>query len=351
MVQFRRPSGLLLALTLVSCAGSAPKGDQVSHRLVVDTVASADEGVFFRPADMVVLPSGQLAVLEYTPSSIIVIDPSSGALVRRIGEPGKGPGQLLTPLGLQLAGDTLLTLNVGNGRIERFLGDGKGLGSSLAPDGIGMGRVAMNPDGGILAPTAGAEGTLLRVLTPSGAVAHTIGEPLAAFNREYDLGAFRQLAAQSKVPPYYANDVLAAMTTDSLFWLAFASVPELAVYERTGQRKAVVRLADSAAAPILEEYRRQNQEASQPPRFHPLLYFADVRVAGGMAWALLRNPPDADARVLVADSSGRVVADLVFAGAKDVWRIAPDLSRGRIYLSSASASEIYRAELPKALSR
>ncbi|MBK6495932.1 MAG: hypothetical protein IPG05_12680 [Gemmatimonadetes bacterium] len=66
----------------------------------------------------------------------------------------------------------------------------------------------MNPDGGILAPTAGAEGTLLRVLTPSGAVAHTISEPLAAFNREYDLGTFRQLAAQSKVPTYYANDVL-----------------------------------------------------------------------------------------------------------------------------------------------
>ncbi|MBK6495933.1 MAG: hypothetical protein IPG05_12685 [Gemmatimonadetes bacterium] len=66
------------------------------------------------------------------------------------------------------------------------------------------------------------------------------------------------------------------MTADSLYWLAFASVPELAVYERTGKRKAVVRLADSAAAPILEEYRRRNQEESQPPRFHPLLYFADV---------------------------------------------------------------------------
>ena len=351
MIRLRHPVSLVLALALSSCTRSAPKVDQVSHRLVVDTVASADDGVFFRPADMVMLPSAQLAVLEYTPSSIIVIDPSTGALVRRIGEPGKGPGQLLTPLGLQLVGDTLVTLNVGNGRIERFLSEGKSLGSSPAPDGIALGRFVLNPDGGILAPTAGAEGTLLRVLTPSGAVAHTIGQPVVGFNREYDLGAFRQLAAQSKVLPYYANDVLAAMTADSLFWLAFASVPELALYERDGKRRAVVRLPDSAAAPILDEYRRRNQEESQTPRFHPLLYFADVRVVGNMAWALLKSPPDVDARVLVADSSGRVVADLVFAGAKDVWRIAPDLSRGKIYLSSASASEIYSATLPKALVR
>ena len=351
MIDLRRLPGFVGALALLSCAQGAPVTEHVSHRLVVDTVAAADQGLFFRPADMVLTPSGQLAVLEYTPSSIVVVEPSTGALERRIGDPGKGPGQLITPLGLELVGDTLVTLNVGNGRIERFLTDGKSLGSSPAPEGMALGRVALNPDGGILAPTAGADSTLLRVLTPSGAFAFAVGEPRAPFNREYDLGVFRQLAAQSKVPDYYANDVLAAMSPDSLFWLAFASVPEIAAYGRDGKRKVVVRLQDSAAAPILDDYRRRNREESQPPRFHPLLYFADIHVVGNMVWALVRNPPEVDARVIVADASGRVVADLVFAGAKDVWRITPALSDGVIYLSSASSSEIYRASLPKPLHR
>jgi hypothetical protein len=242
-------------------------------------------------------------------------------------------------------------MNVGNARIERYLADGQILGSTRAPAGVNIGRVALNPDGGMLVPTAGGDGTLLRVLTPSGELIHRIGTPRVPHTRQFDIGAFRELAEQLEVPDYYGNDVLAAMTTDSVFWLAFGAVPELVAYASDGSLLASIRVPDSLAAPILEDYRERNREATESSRFHQLAYFADLRVAGDFVWALLRNPVDADARVLLVHRTDGLVADLVFPGARDVWRIAPDPAHRMIYLSSASASEVYRAALPEGVGR
>lgn len=351
MTQLQRVIRVLCVFGIVGCAAEVPVVERPPNGLVADTLASADADAFFRPADIVLLASGELAVLEYTPSAIVVIDSSSGARSRRIGGPGKGPGELEQPLGLQLSGDTLVTLNAGNGRIERFLVDGTVLESRPAPIGAHLGRFAFNPDGGMLLPTAGADSTLLRVLAPDGTLAHRIGRPRVPFTRQYNLDAFRAQAERLEVPDYYGNDVLATMSPDSIFWLAFGAIPEVAAYNRDGSVIATFRVPDSLSTPILEDYRRRNREAGGTPRFHQLLYFADIRFDDGLVWVLLRNPPEIDARVLVLDSRGALKGDYVIAGAKDVWRIAPVRRAGWLYLSSASASEVYRVALPDSLRR
>jgi hypothetical protein len=342
---------VLLAIGIAGCAAEAPVADRPANTLVADTLASADVDAFFRPADMVLLPSGQLAVLEYTPSAIVVIDTASGAVLRRIGGPGNGPGELAQPLGLQLYGDTLVTLNAGNGRIERFLVDGTVLEARKAPIGAYLGRFAFNHDAGLLVPTAGADSTLLRVLESDGTLSQRIGRPRVPFTRQYNLAAFRAQAERLEVPDYYGNDVLATMSPDSVFWLAFGATPEVSAYARDGGVVATFRMPDSLSTPILEDYRTRNREAVGTPRFHQLLYFADVRYDDELIWVLLRNPPEQDARVLVLDQRGVLKGDVVIAGAKDVWRIAPVRRAGWLYLSSASASEVYRVALPDSLRR
>ncbi|WKW11893.1 hypothetical protein Strain138_001161 [Pseudogemmatithrix spongiicola] len=351
VTQLQRALRVLCVCGIVGCAAEVPVIERTPHSLIADTLASADDGAFFRPADIVLLPSGELAVLEYTPSAIVVIDSSSGARVRRIGGPGKGPGELEQPLGLRLSGDTLVTLNAGNGRVERFLVDGTVLESRPAPIGAHLGRFAFNPDGGMLLPTAGADSTLLRVLAPNGTLSHRTGRPRVPFTRQYNLDAFRAQAERLEVPDYYGNDVLAAMSPDSVFWLAFGAIPEVAAYHRDGSVVATFRLPDSLSTPILEDYRTRNREAAGTLRFHQLSFFADIRFDDALVWVLLRNPPDLDARVLVLDQLGALKGNYVIAGAKDVWRIAPARRAGWLYLSSATTSEVYRVALPDSLRR
>lgn len=342
---------LVAAIAALGCGREIPAARQTTIVLAADTLASAEAGAFFRPADMVLLPSGEIAVLEYTPSAIVVIDSSTGAVARSIGQPGQGPGQLAQPLGLQLIGDTLATLNVGNGRIERFLTDGTLLDSRAAPISPQPVRFVLNPDGGMLVPTAGEDSTLLHVIAPDWTLIHRIGKPRVPFTRQYDRDAFRVQAERLEVPDYYGNDVLAAMSPDSVFWLAFAATPEVTAFAKDGNVIAEWRLPDSLSMPILEQYRERNREATDTPRFHPLLYFADIRHDDELIWVLLRNSPEEDARVVVLDQLGTMLGDLVIAGAKDAWRIAPARRAGWLYLSSASASEVYRVALPGPLRR
>lgn len=347
----KRSACLAVFCLALACAPRDEPARTTRFVVAVDTIANADEGVLALPADMNVLASGQLAVLEYSPSSIVILDQASGALIRRVGSPGAGPGELQTPLGLQRIGDTLLTLNAGNQRIERFLLDGTPLPSRRAPNGIAFGRFVLSPDGGMLQPTGGADVTLVRVLDSGGELVHRIGTLRATFTRTYDRSAFRALAEQLLVPDYYANDVLAAAAPDSVFWLAFNAFPEVLALRPSGDTVASFRLPDSVSVPILHDYRERNRAEVNPNRFQQLLYFADLRVHGPFVWALLRTPPTEEARAVVLNQRGELVADITFAGAKDVWRIAPDLANGVVYLSSASASEIYRAPLPTVLRR
>ena len=352
-----RTRALTVAAVAVAAAGcTRDASDSAAERaiefsVVVDTGWSADGAVFTRPADMVVHASGEVAVLEYSPASIVTVDPASGAVTRRMGGPGAGPGELNTPLGLLCIGDTLLTLNAGNQRIERDLADGTVLPSRRAPVGFGLGRFAFTADGGMLIPMAGADSTLLRVLDADGALVRRVGKPRAPFDRRWDVVAFRALADQLQVPEYYANDVLAAATPDSIYWLAFNAFPEIIALRPSGDTVAAFRLPDSVAAPILLDYRERNRAEKDPRRFQQLLYFADLRISGPYVWALLRNAPAQDARAFVLDTEGTLVADITFVGASDVWRIAPDLASGVVYLTSATASELYRARLPAALVR
>lgn len=350
-----RPWARTLAVVVVSgCARDA--SDAASARTTqftvpVDTPWSASSAVFTRPADMVVLASGALALLEYAPSSIVVVHPDSGAVAERIARDGSGPGELNIPIGLLRIADTLVTLNSGNHRIERYRTDGTALSARRAPVGFALGRLAFTPDGGMLQPMSGADSTLLRVLDADGELAHRVGKPRAPFTRRWDVPAFRALAEELRVPDYSANNVLAAATADSVYWLAFGAFPEIVALRASGDTVATFRLPDSIATPIRHDYRERNRVETDPRRFHQLTYFTDLRIHGPYVWALLRSPQDGDARTLVLDSAGTLVADITFVGASDVWRVAPDLASGVIYLSSASASEVYRARLPSTLGR
>ncbi|MFG0252386.1 MAG: 6-bladed beta-propeller [Phycisphaerales bacterium JB038] len=75
---------------------------------------------FSRITDLGVGPDGRLYVAQAQEASVVVLEPD-GALVRRIGRRGQGPGEFLSPAGLGWRGDTLWVVDAASRRISFFL--------------------------------------------------------------------------------------------------------------------------------------------------------------------------------------------------------------------------------------
>lgn len=80
--------------------------------------------------------SGRLWVADEFGHDIRVFD-TRGALVRRIGREGQGPGEFLSIYSLAWVDDVLLALDLGNGRVAELSETGEWLGTRPAPGSVG----------------------------------------------------------------------------------------------------------------------------------------------------------------------------------------------------------------------
>jgi DNA-binding beta-propeller fold protein YncE len=104
-------------------------------------------------------------VLDQRRARVIVFD-RAGKIIRTIGRRGTGPGKLLSPSALAIAGNVVYVADTGNGRISRFTLAGSFIGSGGQFNAIR--GIAVPPDGSrIYASDAGTHH--LYVLTPTGA--------------------------------------------------------------------------------------------------------------------------------------------------------------------------------------
>jgi tripartite motif-containing protein 71 len=89
--------------------------------------------------------AGDLYVLDRRRARIVVFARGTGVPARTIGLPGSGPGQLLDPAALTIAGGTISVADTGNDRVSLFSTAGAFLGS-FATEGTARG-ITVTPDG------------------------------------------------------------------------------------------------------------------------------------------------------------------------------------------------------------
>jgi len=97
-------------------------------------------GAFQRPSGLIVGPEQQLYVADAVNHRIQVFD-LEGKLLRILGEPGRGEGQLNYPYDLDFRDSLLYVLEYGNNRVQRFTRDGESRGTLGSP-GSGPGEFA-----------------------------------------------------------------------------------------------------------------------------------------------------------------------------------------------------------------
>ncbi|MEO8452686.1 MAG: hypothetical protein ABI647_23035 [Gemmatimonadota bacterium] len=276
-----RRSVLVLSMAVAACQD--PRATKAAHDddLPADTLVTPESQLLGKPADMVVMSDGSLLILDYSRPSILALDSTGSRTLREIGRPGSGPGELRIPIGLAVRGDTVITANVGNGRFEFYLRSGEPLPSRPAPAAALSGRLALNPDGGFILPTNGADSTLARLYGPNSLSSYGIGVPLVPYDPVYRLGPYRAAALRGEVPDYYRNGVLTSLGSDSVVWLAFTTEPMVERLGPGGRSLGRTRIADPALAGIRQRYIARNREDSAGRRVYPLLYMADLKPEAG----------------------------------------------------------------------
>ncbi|MHC4948166.1 MAG: NHL repeat-containing protein [Planctomycetota bacterium] len=87
-------------------------------------VASWGEHVLRRPTDIAFDRDDAVAYVVDAGARCVQVFSLAGTLLRRIGEHGRGPGQLVSPFGIAVAGHYLYVTDAGGDRVVRFAEDG-----------------------------------------------------------------------------------------------------------------------------------------------------------------------------------------------------------------------------------
>jgi DNA-binding beta-propeller fold protein YncE len=127
-VEFNRPQAMGLDLA----RGRMAVTDACNHRIGVFTlegelvrwigspgVAGTPEG-FAYPYGLALMGDGTALVSEYGGHDLKRVDLDTGETIGRFGRPGRGKGELSTPWGVAIAGETVYVLDSGNARVQGF---------------------------------------------------------------------------------------------------------------------------------------------------------------------------------------------------------------------------------------
>ena len=91
----------------VDSAAPTSESVRVEYRELWDvgTIVDEDPLLVTSMATLDIARAGNLFISDPTAGSVVVVDPMDGSLVRRIGRPGEGPGELATPGALEVRED------------------------------------------------------------------------------------------------------------------------------------------------------------------------------------------------------------------------------------------------------
>lgn len=318
---------------------------RIPDTLLGETLVSTEGGTLQYPSDMAFLPDGNLAVLDFGPPAILVIDPESGEQRSVIGRRGKGPGELFYPLGLIARGDTLATANIGNGRFEAYVAGKPIRQTGRLPSYVRVGRVVLNPDGSFLLPTAGRFNTLVRWFNRDGTVRRDVGSVLETPDTIWRFVENREAVLTGKVPRYFRNGVLAAAEGDTAVWLAYNTEPSIERHDLKSGLTARFTLPESLAASIRSDVLRRNQADTTNSTVIGLEYFADLKFASGFLWALTKGGQGTASYLVCVDAHQRMQLSRL-QGTNSGGRLVLDSTRRRLLVSSMTDAAIMSFSLP-----
>lgn len=333
---------VVVAWTIMLCGCRADSDDGTRGPLVIthlDTLVSTESGLLGLPFDLAFTQSGSVLVADFQAPEITVVEPDRS--IRSIGGPGEGPGEFAGVWGLQVAGNDVLVVDRGNGRIQRMGLDGSYLESWPVSPLVRSSFPYLLPDGGILLGSMGRDSTLAYAFAPRDPDARGIGVPVAPVPETRDYPAIKEAISRGEIPDEIRNEALVAGTGDGRVWIALQTEGILQRYSPDGALEWALDVEAPEMEAVREQFFLRNQAEERPNRFYSLRYFADLCPAGEALWVLLTTPETAEsAVVLVVGQGGAVQRRLEIRGAGGATALAVDPRGERIVLATPHDAQV-----------
>lgn len=338
------------AILIVACGGDAgaeaSAGGAASQEgdVAETTIESPPEVLVAMDSDLIGQVSGielgedgRIYIADAQAHVVHILD-ASGDVEATVGREGQGPGEFLGPSALRLHADSLLVVDTGNQRIQRFTPDGDVLDSRPLPFGRGF---VIGADGTMARPTQGFDSILALVFTPEGEERARIGEMAAPLENPIVLSRMREEIANGGIPGIMLNSAMPLIDEEGMVWLLTAATGLLEKYDHAGNRLIRMTLEEAEFAPVRGRFVEQNAEAV-PNRVFSLRYILAADVAGTDLWLLLNTGEEGPATVLVVSGEGEVERKLRFTGVAGAGSLAVDTERELIYFSIPERAELVR---------
>ncbi len=333
-------------LVLAACADDGNEGPPERRVDDVTLVVSTESEILSRPVDIALDDRGNLYVLDYLLAQILVLSPS-GERLRTIGREGRGPREFIRPRAFNLSRDTVRVVDIGNGRLQTLALDTDFMRTTPLPPGSGMGEVAVNDNGWLLASTLGRLDALASYHDASGNQVGVLGSPPASAATMMNFASMKKEIVAGIVPAMMRNSVLPLFATDGSMWLILTGEGLVQRYDNDGSLQVSVPLVAPEMERIWADVVERNRAEIDDQRgVHGLVYVADAMVVGQTLWVLLNMPKEEPAVMLALASDGTVEQRVVFSGVIGATQFAFDRSRDRILFTIQSNASIVAASWP-----
>ncbi len=325
---------------LLACRDSGSIGPIRLTVAGVRTVISTESELLAHPTDLLVDKRGRLYVLDARNSQVVVID-SAGSVYRQFGQPGAGPGELNRPRAIAVQQDTVVVLDIGNGRIQRWRTSGEFVGVQQLEVFAG-GLVALHPSGWLATSTLGVGNVLVTIRDPYGKPQGGLRTPVVPPLAMVDFPEMKRQINKGEVPAFFRNLVLPVWHNESEIWVLLQAEGLVERYSIAGVLLTTTQLQLPEADLIRADFFTQNQASRGVV---PLAYAADAEVVKETLWILLNLPEDHPAVIVQIDDAGVVIGIMEFSDVHSAGTFAVDPAGERIYFGIPSAASILVANI------
>lgn len=333
----------LLLILLAGCSGGAPAAPP-GALAIADTVLQSSNALVGAPVELTVGTDGALYITDGAQAQVLVTD-STGAILRRIGRRGQGPGEMQQPRDVFAFGDTVRVGDAAGDQVHVFTSAGDYVRSIHGFWGLAIAQLAIGPDGGGVAAQHGRQGAPAVRFAPDGTPGDTLGHADPPLQLGFDFRALKHDLLEGKVPAALLTYTSPAVAPDGSAWVSYVVAGRI---ERYSDRDS---LLWSAALPdsLLTRLRATLVEGTRRDTTPAGIMFPSViavtRPVGDTLWLLLHGERRGLTTIARLSPEGDWLPPIHVTGAGEIGSFAVDPTQRWLYLLDRGEGTVVRVRL------
>jgi len=288
-------------------------------------------------AAMDILPNGNLAILDSDQKKVMLFHPD-GTRYNAFGSNGKGPGEFVTPRGLDIHNSTIRILDVELMRVNQYSKNGQFIQNyDTEPEASFFGFVAPGDSMEYYTVANGYNGSLVGYHNATTDSVGYFGDAIIKNPPPVnDQKAFKTSAANGEIPKPMSNDLLMDYAEGSLY--AFLKAHSRLQKYRGGQLLWDIKINHPANQHIFDRYIENVQ--SGPSAFALPRYIDGMKATQNNVYLLWNSNPQT---IVQVSKKGEIqqVYELPAFKERSFSALAVDPDTNRLYLSDYSNAQVF----------